>query len=109
MRLVVDPGLHALGWSRQRAFDYMRAHSAMGEDEITAELDRYLVMPGQATAYLIGRLRIEALRDKARAALGERFDLRAFHNAVLDTGAVPLDVLDAIIGRWIEAQQAAAK
>ena len=109
VRLVVDPGLHALGWSRQRAFDYMRAHSAMGEDEITAELDRYLVMPGQATAYLIGRLRIEALRDKARAALGERFDLRAFHNAVLDTGAVPLDVLDAIIGRWIEAQQAAAK
>ena len=106
-RLVVDTGLHALGWSREQALQYMKEHTTMGEREIVAEVDRYIVWPGQATAYKIGQLRIAALRDQARAALGERFDLRDFHNAVLDGGAVPLDVLDEEIGRWIAAQKAA--
>jgi uncharacterized protein (DUF885 family) len=106
-RLVVDTGLHALGWSRERAIGYMQEHSAESADEIVAEVDRYIVWPGQATAYKIGQLRIAALRDRARAALGERFDLRAFHNAVLDGGAVPLEVLDEEIGRWVQAQKGA--
>jgi uncharacterized protein (DUF885 family) len=106
-RLVVDTGIHALGWSREQAILYMQNHTTMSDDEVIAEVDRYIVWPGQATAYKIGQLRIVALRDKARAALGERFDLRTFHNAVTDGGAMPLDVLDEVIERWIAAEKKA--
>jgi uncharacterized protein (DUF885 family) len=107
-RLVVDTGLHAKGWTRAQAVDYMMAHIPHPREEIAAEVDRYLVWPGQATGYMIGKLRIEALRSQAQAALGTRFDIRQFHDAVLATGPVPLDVLDAVITRWIGAQQTAA-
>lgn len=106
-RLVVDTGIHAMGWSRDQALAYMHEHTTESEASIVSEVDRYIVWPGQATAYKIGQLRIMALRDRARAALGARFDLRDFHNAVLDGGAVPLDVLEAQIDRWIAARKAA--
>jgi uncharacterized protein (DUF885 family) len=106
-RLVVDTGMHALGWSRERAIQYLKDHVTLSEEEIIAEVDRYIVWPGQATAYKIGELRILALRDKAKAALGDRFDLRAFHNALIDGGGMPLDVLEEVITRWIAAQKSA--
>jgi uncharacterized protein (DUF885 family) len=105
-RLVVDTGIHAFGWSRDRALQYMRDHTAGTELQVVAEVDRYIVWPGQATAYKVGQLRIAALRDRAREALGERFDLREFHNAVLDGGTVPLPVLEEQIDRWIAAVKA---
>jgi len=108
-RLVVDSGMHALGWSRERAMQYMRDHTTESEAEVVAEVDRYIVWPGQATAYKIGQLRIAALRDKARAALGDRFSLSAFHNALIDGGAMPLDVLEEEIDRWIAEQKGVAK
>jgi uncharacterized protein (DUF885 family) len=108
-RLVVDTGVHAFGWSRERAIVYLQENAALTPEFATAEIDRYIVLPGQATAYKVGELKIKALRDKARAELGERFDLRRFHNAVIDNGAVPLDVLDAQITDWIAAERARAK
>jgi uncharacterized protein (DUF885 family) len=106
-RLVVDTGMHAMAWSRERAIEYMKDHTTSSDDEIIAEIDRYIVWPGQATAYKIGQLRIIALRDKARSALGGRFDLRAFHNALIDEGELPLAVLEERIDRWIAAQKTA--
>lgn len=105
-RLVVDTGLHAFGWTRQRAIDYMVTHSGLTREDVTAEVDRYLVWPGQATAYKIGELKIKALRAKAKAALGERFDLRRFHNALIDNGALPLAVLEQQIDEWIDLEKA---
>jgi uncharacterized protein (DUF885 family) len=107
-RLVVDTGLHAQGWSRERALQYMLDNTASSQAEANAEIDRYLAIPGQALAYKIGELKIEALRTRAEQALGPKFDLRQFHAQVLKDGSVPLDVLDAKIDRWIKAQQAAA-
>jgi uncharacterized protein (DUF885 family) len=104
-RLVVDTGLHSLGWSRARAIDYLIEHGQLEQSFAEAEVDRYLVFPGQATAYKVGELRILALRERARAALGPRFDIRRFHNAVIDHGALPLTVLDRVIGDWIEAER----
>jgi uncharacterized protein (DUF885 family) len=101
-RLVIDTGMHALGWSRERAQQYLRDHTGLTEREIVAEVDRYIVWPGQATAYKVGQLRIVALRDHARQVLGDRFDLREFHNVVLDGGAVPLSVLDTTVESWIQ-------
>ena len=92
-RLVVDTGMHALGWSRRKAIDYMLANSPMREGHVTAEIDRYAVTPGQALAYMIGRLEIQKIRREAEAALGDRFDIRAFHDAVLGSGPMPLPVL----------------
>ena len=92
-RLVVDTGMHALGWSRRQAIDYMLANSPMREGHIEAEVDRYAVTPGQALAYMIGRLEIQRIRREAEAALGDRFDIRAFHDAVLGSGPMPLPVL----------------
>ena len=104
-RLVVDTGLHALDWTRDRAILYMIDNAAINEDFATAEVDRYIVWPGQALGYKIGELRIKALRDKAKAALGDRFDLRRFHNALIDDGDLPLDVLESRIDEWISARK----
>jgi uncharacterized protein (DUF885 family) len=108
-RLVVDTGLHALGWDRQRAIDYLVDNSGISTEFAAAEVDRYIVAPGQALGYKIGELAIKRLRAKASAALGERFDLRRFHNAVLDDGPLPLDVLERRIDRWIAAEKASAR
>ncbi|MER6990878.1 DUF885 domain-containing protein [Saccharopolyspora hirsuta] len=99
-RLVVDTGLHAFGWPRQRAVDYLREHTALPEIDIQSETDRYLEMPGQALSYMVGRLEFQRLRDRARAALGEAFDLRAFHDVVLGSGALPMPVLDQLVADW---------
>jgi uncharacterized protein (DUF885 family) len=104
-RLVVDTGLHSLGWSRQKAIEYLIEHAQLDRGFAEAEIDRYLVWPGQATAYKVGEQEILALREKARSALGARFDLRRFHNAVLDHGALPLTVLETSIDGWIAAEK----
>jgi uncharacterized protein (DUF885 family) len=104
-RLVVDTGMHHLGWSRQRAIDFMKANTAKSEQDIVVEIDRYIVWPGQALAYKIGELKIKELRARAQRELGSRFDVRKFHNAVLDNGPLPLDVLEREIDRWIVAQK----
>jgi uncharacterized protein (DUF885 family) len=102
-RLVVDSGMHALGWSRQQAIDYLLAHTAETEGRIAAEVDRYIAVPGQATSYMLGNLEIRRLREEAQSRLGERFDVAAFHDRVLEDGAVTLSMLRAKIERWIEA------
>jgi uncharacterized protein (DUF885 family) len=104
-RLVVDTGLHAFGWTRQQAIDYMASRTALSIHEVTAEVDRYITWPAQATSYKIGELRIRALRQQAENALGEQFDLRSFHDQVLANGSVPIAVLESLIGEWIEEQQ----
>jgi uncharacterized protein (DUF885 family) len=96
-RLVVDTGLHALGWSRQQAVDYMLANSAMSEDGIRREVDRYVEYPGQATSYMIGRIELLRMRREAAERQREAFDIKAFHSAVLDSGGLPLDVLDGVV------------
>jgi uncharacterized protein (DUF885 family) len=104
MRLVVDTGLHIKGWTRDQAIAYMLANSAMGRTDATTEVERYIAMPGQALGYKIGQLTIRALRTKAEQALGAKFDVRAFHAQVLMSGALPLEVLQAKIDRWIASQ-----
>ena len=101
MRLVVDTGLHAKGWTRDQAIAYMLSHSNIGKTDATAEVERYIAIPGQALAYKIGALTIQRLRAKAEAELGAKFDLKQFHAEVLMTGALPLPVLEAKIDRWI--------
>ncbi|MEW6050456.1 MAG: DUF885 domain-containing protein [Candidatus Zixiibacteriota bacterium] len=108
IRLVVDPGMHAKGWSRQHAIDYFKANSSKSLHDIAVEIDRYLVWPGQALAYKIGELRITRLRKNAEKLLGERFDIRAFHDELLRYGCLPLDTLELQIGRWLEQQSAGA-
>jgi uncharacterized protein (DUF885 family) len=104
-RLVVDPGMHALGWSRRQAIDFMMANTALSELNIVNEVDRYIAWPGQATAYKIGELKIRELREGAEQALGKRFDLRAFHDVVLGAGAVPLATLDRRVKEWVNGQR----
>ncbi len=104
-RLVVDTGMHSLGWTRSQAIDYLIEHALLERGFAEAEVDRYIVWPGQATAYKVGEQDILANRAKARAALGAKFDIRRFHNAVLDHGALPLMVLDHVIDDWIIAEQ----
>jgi uncharacterized protein (DUF885 family) len=103
-RLVVDTGIHAFGWSRQQAIDYLNANTTNPPHDNEVEIDRYITWPGQALGYKIGQLKIKALREKAQKALGPNFDVRKFHNAVIDNGGLPLDTLEAEINRWIEAQ-----
>ncbi len=104
-RLVVDTGMHAFGWSRQQAIDLMKENTAKTENDIIVEVDRYIVWPGQALAYMIGSLKIKELRAKASKELGARFDVRKFHNAVLDDGPLPLALLDARMTAWIAEQK----
>jgi uncharacterized protein (DUF885 family) len=99
-RLVVDSGLHTLGWTRQQAIDYMLAHTAESEHDVTSEVDRYIIYPGQATSYMIGMLEIRAAREDAQKAMGPRFDMKAFHDRVLEDGAVPLTFLREKIRTW---------
>jgi uncharacterized protein (DUF885 family) len=108
IRLVVDTGLHAKKWSRQQVVDFFHAHSTLDEVEVQHETDRYIVIPGQALGYKIGQLKILELREKAKEALGDRFDIRAFHDTVLDTGALPLDVLGDQVDAWVARVKAGA-
>ena len=105
IRLVIDTGIHTMGWTREQAIDYFKANTAKTEHDITVEVDRYIVWPGQALAYKIGELKIKELRAYAARTLGDRFDVRAFHDHVLGAGAVPLDVLDARIHAWVASVQ----
>ena len=107
-RLVVDTGLHSLGWSRQKAIDHMAERTGQDDGYVAAEVDRYLSWPGQALGYMIGELKIIELRDRARSRLGDRFDIRKFHMVVLDQGAVPLPVLERAVDEWIGRGGAAA-
>jgi uncharacterized protein (DUF885 family) len=103
IRLVVDTGVHSKHWTREQMVQYFHDHSAINETDVQAETDRYIAWPSQALAYKIGQLKILELRDRAKKALGAKFDLRAFHDQVLDAGALPLDVLDTRINDWIAA------
>jgi uncharacterized protein (DUF885 family) len=103
-RLVVDTGIHAKGWTRRQAIDSMSAATGMERTRVEWEVDRYISQPGQALTYMIGQLKIIELREKARRALGPRFDIRRFHMAVLDQGQLPLDLLERAIDDWIAAQ-----
>jgi uncharacterized protein (DUF885 family) len=105
VRLVVDTGIHSEGWTREQAVRYFEANSALAEQNIDTEVDRYIAWPGQALSYMIGEIDIQRLRDKAERALGSRFDIKGFHAAVLEHGAMPLTVLDRVIDRWIQDQQ----
>jgi uncharacterized protein (DUF885 family) len=105
-RLVVDTGIHSMGWTRKQAIDYLASHTALPLHEVETEVDRYISWPGQALSYKLGELKIKELRKRAESTLGPRFDLRAFHDVVLGSGAVPLKVLEANVDRWIETQKA---
>jgi uncharacterized protein (DUF885 family) len=108
IRLVVDTGLHEFGWSRQQAIDFFKENSPKPEHDIIVEVDRYLVSPGQALAYKIGELKIKELRAAASRELGQRFDLRSFHDEVLGQGALPMGVLEARINAWVKDQKTRA-
>ncbi|PBQ25411.1 DUF885 domain-containing protein [Shewanella algae] len=104
MRLVVDTGLHAKGWSREQAIQYMKDNSPLAESDIIAEVERYMAIPGQALSYKVGQLKILELRSRAEKALGNDFDLKAFHDQILTTGSLPMAVMEAKIDLWIEKQ-----
>ena len=105
MRLVVDTGLHAKGWTREQAIEYMITNSTLAPSDVESEVERYIAWPGQALGYKVGDLRIQALRRKAEASLGAKFDIRDFHREVLSDGAVPMEILERKIDRWIEARR----
>jgi len=102
VRLVVDTGIHQKRWTREQAIDYMLKNTGMAASDVISEIERYIVLPGQATSYKVGMMKILELRAKAKAALGDKFNLNAFHDAVLKNGAVPLSILERIIDRYIE-------
>jgi uncharacterized protein (DUF885 family) len=108
VRLVVDTGVHYKHWSREQMVDFFRQHTAMDEQNIQTEVDRYIAWPGQALSYKLGQMKILELRERARRELGDKFEIKAFHDAVLDQGALPLDVLEEKINRWIGSQKGAA-
>jgi uncharacterized protein (DUF885 family) len=99
-RLVVDSGIHTLGWTRQQAIDFMLAHTAEDHSDVVSEVDRYIIYPGQATAYMLGKLEISVARDEAKAAMGARFDIKSFHDRVLEDGAIPVSFLHDKIRKW---------
>jgi uncharacterized protein (DUF885 family) len=101
IRLVVDSGLHAKGWTREQAIQYSLEHEAESEASITSEIERYMATPGQALSYKIGQLKIQALRERAKDELGRTFDIKAFHNQVLDSGSLPMELLEEKIEAWI--------
>lgn len=103
VRLVLDTGIHAKRWSREQAIDYFRANTPLSEGNIVTEVERYFVNPGQALSYKMGMNRILELRERARTALGEAFDIRAFHDVVLGSGAVPLPILERLVDDYIAA------
>ena len=105
VRLVVDTGMHAKHWTREQAIQYMSDNTGMGDDEVTAEIERYLVNPGQALAYKVGMLKILELREKARAELGPKFDLREFHDQVLRNGSMPMEILERVVNDWISEKR----
>ena len=103
-RLVIDTGLHAMGWTRAQAIDFMTTHVPIAHDEAAVEVDRYIGMPGQALSYKIGQREIFRLRDDSKGRLGERFDVRGFHHAVLEHGGVTLGILGGLVEAWVEDQ-----
>ena len=109
VRLVVDTGIHYSGWTRQQAIEFFEANAAKTHADIVNEIDRYIANPGQALAYKIGQLKIQAIRERAERTLGDRFDIRAFHDALLSGGALPLDILEQHMDAWISAQASATK
>jgi uncharacterized protein (DUF885 family) len=104
VRLIVDTGIHALGWDRKKAIDLLMAHTPLSEDFASAEIDRYIAWPGQATAYMVGYLEIASLRERAKAQLKGKFDLRTFHDRILENGTIPLSVLRANVDRWLASE-----
>jgi uncharacterized protein (DUF885 family) len=106
VRLVVDTGIHAKRWNREQAIAYMREKTGMGEKEVKSEIERYVVAPGQACAYKIGMLKIQELRARAQNELGEKFDQREFHDAVLKNGALPLEILEEQVNDYIQRKKA---
>ncbi|NQD38818.1 DUF885 domain-containing protein [Permianibacter sp. IMCC34836] len=107
VRLVVDTGMHAKRWTREQAIDYMIANTGMADSDVTAEIERYIVMPGQACAYKVGMIEILKLREEAKAKLGSKFDIREFHSVVLKNGAMPLFLLRKVVEEWVAGQQSA--
>ncbi|HCE52800.1 MAG TPA: DUF885 domain-containing protein, partial [Shewanella baltica] len=99
-------GLHSKGWSREQAIQYMKDNSPMAESDIVAEVERYMAIPGQALSYKVGQLKILALRARAEKALGDKFDLKAFHDQILTSGSLPMAVMENKIDRWIASKQA---
>jgi uncharacterized protein (DUF885 family) len=104
VRLVVDTGMHTMGWTRDQAIQFFKDNTGKTDQDITVEVDRYIVWPGQALAYKIGQLKIRELRASAEKQLGEKFDVRAFHDTVLENGAVPLSVLEPHVKNWLGKQ-----
>ena len=105
IRLVVDTGLHAKGWSRNQAIDFFKANAGKAEHDIVVEVDRYIVWPGQALAYKLGELKIKQLRTRASSKLKGEFDIRLFHDEILWNGALPLSILEKRIENWINKQE----
>ena len=104
VRLVVDTGMHSMGWTRQQAIDFFRENTSKTDQDITVEVDRYIVWPGQALAYKVGQLKIRELRTRSEKALGKEFNVRAFHDSVLEQGSVPLDLLEVHVDSWLKQQ-----
>jgi uncharacterized protein (DUF885 family) len=108
-RLVVDTGIHKFKWSREKAIQFFRDHTALSEVNIESEVERYIADPGQALAYMIGRLKIQEIRKQAEQELGNDFDIRKFHDVLLEDGALPLDLLEQKMTRWMKAQERATR
>ena len=103
---MVDTGIHSKRWTREQAIDYLAKNTPNTKADCTDSINRYIVMPSQATAYKVGMLKILELREKAKKSLGDKFDISQFHEVVLSNGSVPLDVLEELVDRWIKSKQA---